>query len=317
MDHNVIHVPAERDAGVFPVHPRIEGIVGSPRGISPQGSHGTERDSLPSLRSSHPLHFGSDLLTRLLPGQRLVARAKQITDEPAPSLRFHYRSFSATTSRSASVSASVLNASQFLLLDALPLATHHPFRVADRRIGTRLPTFRVAAADQTRATFTPDTVWPVSGSSARLIPKLYTHPGFDAIFYFSMLQQWFAHARLSDPCLTTLTPPFPQSLTTPVFSQCSTRRLDISLRRATPKGHKTFIYYTALLHKGRPTLQPPCRIRGTHACTGSPKPAKLLTPAGFRGPVFARSRQRAATVLTATASRTAQPTGPCSVPPPP
>src|ERR1035437_1986362 len=53
-------------------------------------------------------------------------------------------------------------------------------------------------------------VWPVSGASARLIPKLYTHPGFDAIFYFSMLQQWFAHARLSDPCLTTLTPPFPQ-----------------------------------------------------------------------------------------------------------
>src|SRR5664280_2051600 len=86
--------------------------------------------------------------TRLLPGQRLVARAKQITDEPAPSLRFHYRSFSATTSRSASVSASVLNASQFLLLDALPLATHHPFWAADRRIGTRLPTFRVAAADQ-------------------------------------------------------------------------------------------------------------------------------------------------------------------------
>src|ERR1035437_8903647 len=140
-----------------------------------------------------------------------------------------------------------------------------PFRAADRRIGTRLPTFRVAAADQTRATFTPDTAWPVSGSPARLIPKLYTYPGFDAISCFSMLQQWFAHARLSDPCLTTLTPPFPQSLTTTVFSQCSTRRLDVSLRRATPKGHKTFIYYTALLHKGRPTLQPPCRIRGTRA----------------------------------------------------
>src|SRR5664280_3434258 len=118
---------------------------------------------------------------------------------------------------------------------------------------------------ETRATFTPDTAWPVSGSPARLIPKLYTHPGFDAISCFSMLQQWFAHARLSDPCLTTLTPPFPQSLTTTVFSQCSTRRLDVSLRRATPKGHKTFISYTALLHKGRPTLQPPCRIRGTRA----------------------------------------------------
>src|SRR5665811_2105767 len=76
---------------------------------------------------------------------------------------------------------------------------------------------------------------PPTRGGLRLIPKLYTHPGFDAIFCFSMLQQWFAHARLSDPCLTTLTSPFPQSLTTTVFSQCSTRRLDISLRRATPK----------------------------------------------------------------------------------
>ena len=32
------------------------GQVGSPRGISPLGSHGTERDSLPSFRSSHPIH---------------------------------------------------------------------------------------------------------------------------------------------------------------------------------------------------------------------------------------------------------------------
>jgi hypothetical protein len=31
--------------------------VGWPRGISPLGSHRTERDSLPSLRSSHPLQL--------------------------------------------------------------------------------------------------------------------------------------------------------------------------------------------------------------------------------------------------------------------
>src|SRR6266567_2043748 len=30
--------------------------VGSPGGISPPGSHGTERESLPSLRSSHLIH---------------------------------------------------------------------------------------------------------------------------------------------------------------------------------------------------------------------------------------------------------------------
>ncbi len=31
-------------------------VVGSPRGIAPRGSHGTERDRLRSFRSSHPLH---------------------------------------------------------------------------------------------------------------------------------------------------------------------------------------------------------------------------------------------------------------------
>src|SRR5512133_150402 len=74
---------------------------------------------------SNDLTFGSDLLTRSPPGTTPGCSRKQTTDEPAPSLPSHYRSFSTTTSRSASVSASVLNASQFLLLDALPLATRH------------------------------------------------------------------------------------------------------------------------------------------------------------------------------------------------
>src|SRR6266568_4161250 len=33
-------------------------------------------------------------------------------------------------------------------------------------------------------------------------------------------------------------------------------RLDASPRRATPKGHKTFIYYTTLPQKGLPTSNP-------------------------------------------------------------
>src|SRR5674476_994093 len=48
MDHNVIHVPAERDAGVFPVHPRIEGIVGSPRGVGGEG--GSAAPGHPAVR---------------------------------------------------------------------------------------------------------------------------------------------------------------------------------------------------------------------------------------------------------------------------
>ena len=56
---------------------------------------------------------------------------------------------------------------------------------------------------------------------ARLFPRICTYPGFDAISCFSTLHQRFAHARLPDPRLTALTPPFPQSLPTTVFSQCS------------------------------------------------------------------------------------------------
>jgi hypothetical protein len=84
-------------------------------------------------------------------------------NEPAPSLHSDYRSFITITSRSASAAASVLNASQFLLLDALPLATSDPSQATGSHIGTRLPTFPVVAADQARAAFTPDTTWPVNG----------------------------------------------------------------------------------------------------------------------------------------------------------
>ena len=103
--------------------------------------------------------------------------------------------------------------------------------------------------------------------SARLIPKISTDLGSDVVSCISMLRQRFALARLPDPCLTAFTPPFPSSLTTPVFSLCSMRWLDISPRRAMPKGHKTFIYYRALLPRDRPTLRPPIRIRGTHEGT--------------------------------------------------
>src|SRR5664280_1523024 len=95
---SVIRVPLKFDGRVLPDHPRVERVVGSPRGISPRGSHRTERDSLPSLRSSHPLHrysriqaqwakssgtFGSDLLTHLLPGNAwMLAQNKSQMSRP-------------------------------------------------------------------------------------------------------------------------------------------------------------------------------------------------------------------------------------------
>jgi hypothetical protein len=44
---------------------------------------------------------------------------------------------------------------------------------------------------------------------ARLIPESFIHPGSDVVSTFSTLRQRFALARLPDPCLTALTPPFP------------------------------------------------------------------------------------------------------------
>ena len=99
---------------------------------------------------------------------------------------------------------------------------------------------------------------------ARLFPKFYIYPGFDVVSCFSMLHQRIAFARLPDPRLTAFGPPFPQSLTTTVFSLCSMRRLDVSPRRATPKGHKTFIYYTTLPQEGLPT--PNLSRRSWHTC---------------------------------------------------
>ena len=164
------------------------------------------------------LSFGSDLPTRVLPDHvRLFARTKA-TDEPAPSLRLHYREFITTTSWSASAAATVLDASQFLLLDALPLA---PAPLRGKRAQYRHAPSHVSCSSRRSDSRRLRTGHRLANkrAPARLIPETYTIPGFDAVSYFSTLHQRIAYARLSDPCLTTLTPPFPQSLPTTVFSQ--------------------------------------------------------------------------------------------------
>jgi hypothetical protein len=46
-------------------------------------------------------------------------------------------------------------------------------------IGSGLLLFHAEAADRARVAFMPDTAWPISGPSARLIPGSSRHPGFD------------------------------------------------------------------------------------------------------------------------------------------
>src|SRR5665811_1984248 len=75
--------------------------------------------------------------------------------------------------------ASVLNTSQFLLLSALPLTTPNP---AGGGIGTCLPTFHAAAADQDRVAFMPDTAWPVNGHPPDSSQGPNQRPGFDVTY---------------------------------------------------------------------------------------------------------------------------------------
>ena len=162
-------------------------------------------------------------------------------DEPAPSLRPHYRGFTATTSRSASRCRDGTQRLQFLLSGALPLAPgvsraryrHPPSRVPceSRRPGSR----RLHAGHRMAS----------KRVSARPIPELLGCPGSDAIFLVSTHHQRFARARLPGPRLTRKPGPFPQSLTTTVFSQRSMRRLDASPRRATPGSQQFPISRTA------------------------------------------------------------------------
>ena len=114
---------------------------------------------------------------------------------------------------------------------------------------------------------------------ARLFPKFYIYPGFDVVSCFSMLHQRIAFARLPDPRLTAFTPPFPQSLTTTVFSLCSMRRLDVSPRRATPEGPQNLHLLHSIAPSGSTYTRPLFRIRGTHGGTRSRATATPMPPA--------------------------------------
>ena len=66
---------AVRDAESY----RARYLVGSPGGIAPPGSHGTERDSLPSLRSSHRIRQKALVHAQCLnrPGSRATRAVHQ------------------------------------------------------------------------------------------------------------------------------------------------------------------------------------------------------------------------------------------------
>jgi len=74
---------------------KIFQLVESPKGSSPSGSHRSALETLASYGSSYPLQLPS--LHKLL-APPICGWLKSILDMSAPSLHFHYRNFSTTTS---------------------------------------------------------------------------------------------------------------------------------------------------------------------------------------------------------------------------
>src|SRR5213079_1805159 len=141
-------------------------------------------------------------------------------------------------------------------------------------VRTRLLLFHAEAADRARVVYMPDTTWPVSGHPPGSSRSRRNTP-------VPMSSQSFGTSATIRSRSPSRSPPdastdaFSSSLTTTVFSQRSMRRLEASLRRATPKGHETFISRTAPHQGPAPTSSPP-RVQDTlrHAhCRGAPQDA--------------------------------------------
>jgi hypothetical protein len=82
----------------------------------------------------------------------------------------------AATGRADELLAAMAAAHVARLLGALPLTTPD---AAGGGIGTCLPTFHAAAADQDRVAYMPDATWPVNGHPPDSSQGPNQHPGFD------------------------------------------------------------------------------------------------------------------------------------------
>ena len=166
----------------------------------------------------------------------------------------------------------------------------------------------------------PDTTWPVSGYPPGSSRSRRNTP-------VSMSSKRFGTSATIRSRSPSQSPPdasagaFSSSLTTTVFSQRSMRRLEASLRRATPKGHETFISRTAP-HQGlAPTSGPPCvqdtprhaqppRSTGTGPARAAPAGQDDRRAASSRpaGPSAVRVSGRSSSAATAAMASPARPT---------
>ncbi|MDQ1023163.1 hypothetical protein QF035_000745 [Streptomyces umbrinus] len=145
--------------------------------------------------------------------------------------------------------ASVLDPSRCPPLGALPLARRH----AADSVGACLLLFHAEAADRAHVAYMPDTTWPINGHPPGSSRSPDHAPVSMSSVCLSTHQQRFTCVRLPGPHLTPLTTPFPHRSPRRSSTQRSMRRFEVSPRRATPKGHKSFIFRTAPFSEAVPT----------------------------------------------------------------
>src|ERR1019366_7540601 len=139
-----------------------------------------------------------DSLTWLLPSTSVDHQTNQ--DNPPPSLQPHYRTFIATTRRSAPLPR----------IGTLPLADsaawgsplRRPRQHAAGHIRARGSHVPHRSLNRDRATSAPDTHLASKQAPARLFPGQQLDPGFDDTATLSTLHQWFTHVRLLSSHLT-------------------------------------------------------------------------------------------------------------------
>src|SRR5215218_8926422 len=104
-------------------------------------------------------------------GSAWLTDNRKPADDPAPSLRSHYRSLTATTSRSAGADRN----------EAEPplIATGHRRVASGDGFGARLLPFRSGAAGRVHVASMPDTAWPVGGHPPGSSQDTRQCPGFD------------------------------------------------------------------------------------------------------------------------------------------
>ncbi len=230
------------------------------------------------LEISNGLTCDFDSLTWLLPSTSVDHQTNP--DNPPPSLQPHYRTFIASTRRSAPLPR----------IGTLPLAVSAAWSSPSRRphqhaiehieaSGSQVPH---RSLNRARATSAPDTTWPGIQEPARLIPGQQLDPGFGChryAFDVSSVVHSRSPSRLAPDAITDA---FSATLTTPAHSPTQLAVVcDLPLRGRSRRAHLHHRCSTASKIPSS-TPEPPAFLAHRHPRNARTQPPDIPGPSTNR-----------------------------------